>query len=358
MKYNKILSLFLSFALAVGFVACTDDDTEYYSSKKNSNPEREHMTHFRVEQNGISTSEPYCCSVAEGTRNDVMLYWFGVKDCAGYHITAAGLNRDDEFQKPEEWILDTIVGPDVLRLRVKDLQYATTYRFGIKTLSKKGDDYNSIISGAAGGREWDDQVGITTRERYGIPEAFWVENVTENSMRIRWNLAENTKLDKEAQSIYQVENGQYVVSEIQVEPLRDNMDAETIRIPFTEEIRQQGYVDVAGLKSNYVYVVNGMNNNIERYWDRMYNTNMIRMKGDPGEPRLLKWEEWYDANDVNTRAHELQAARIDTLLANYMTNNIDFAEGTVFELEPRKVYYLQRSVNISKGFTLRCWIRT
>ncbi len=354
MKYNKILSLFLSFALAVGFVACTDDDTEYYSSKKNSNPEREHMTHFRVEQNGISTSEPYCCSVAEGTRNDVMLYWFGVKDCAGYHITAAGLNRDDEFQKPEEWILDTIVGPDVLRLRVKDLQYATTYRFGIKTLSKKGDDYNSIISGAAGGREWDDQVGITTRERYGIPEAFWVENVTENSMRIRWNLAENTKLDKEAQSIYQVENGQYVVSEIQVEPSRDNMDAETIRIPFTEEIRQQGYVDVAGLKSNYVYVVNGMNNNIERYWDRMYNTNMIRMKGDPGEPRLLKWEEWYDANDVNTRAHELQAARIDTLLANYMTNNIDFAEGTVFELEPRKVYYLQRSVNISKGFTLRC----
>ena len=355
MKYNKILSLLLSFALAVGFVACTEDATEYYPSKKNDNPEREHMTHFRIENNGISSSEPYCCGVAEGTRNDVMLYWFGVKDCAGYHITAAGLNRDDEFQKPEEWILDTIVGPEVLSLRVKDLQYATMYRFGIKTLSKKGDEYNSIISGAAGGREWDDQVGIQTRERYGIPEAFWVENVTENSLRVRWNLTENTSLDKEALAIYQVDaNGQYVVSEIQVEPSRDNPDAETIRIPFTEELRKQGYVDVEGLKSNYVYVVNGMNNNIERYWDRMYNTNMVRMKGDPGEPRLLKWEEWYDANDVNTRAHDLQAARIDTLLTNYMKNNIDFAEGTVFELEPKKVYYLQNTVEVSKGFTLRC----
>ena len=49
MKYNKILSLLLSFALAVGFVACTDDATEYYPSKKNDNPEREHMTHFRIE---------------------------------------------------------------------------------------------------------------------------------------------------------------------------------------------------------------------------------------------------------------------------------------------------------------------
>ena len=64
MKYNKILSLLLSFALAVGFVACTDDATEYYPSKKNDNPEREHMTHFRIENNGISSSEPYCCGVA------------------------------------------------------------------------------------------------------------------------------------------------------------------------------------------------------------------------------------------------------------------------------------------------------
>ncbi|MBR5849432.1 MAG: hypothetical protein IKZ12_00010 [Alistipes sp.] len=355
MKYNKILSLLLSSALMVGFVACSTDDTDYYHSIKNDNPEREHMTHFRIEQNGVSTSEPYCSAVVEGTRNDIQLYWFGVKDCAGYHIMAAGLNRDDEFTKPEEWILDTIVGPEVLSLRVEDLQYSTTYRFGIKTLSKRGDDYNSITSGAANGREWDDQVGISTRERYGIPEAFWVENVTENSLRVRWNLTENTSLDNEAKGIYQVdENGKYIVDEILVEPSRDNPDAETIHIPFTEEIRQQGYVDVTGLQSNYVYVVNGMNNQIKRYWDRMYNTNMVRMKGDVGEPRLLKWEEWYDVNDINTRAHQLQAARIDTLLANYMKNNIDYAEGTIFELEPKKVYYLQNTVEVSKGFTLRC----
>ena len=355
MKYNKFLSLLLSFVLVVGFVACSEDATEYLPSIKNDNPEREHMTHFRIENNGVSSSEPYYSSVVEGTRNDIQLYWFGVEGCAGYHIMAAGLNRDDEFQKPEEWILDTIVGPEVLSLRVKDLQYSTIYRFGIQTLSKKGEEYNSIISGAAGGREWDDQVAITTRERYGIPECFWVENVTENSMRVCWNLTENTKLDNEAKSIYQVDSeGKYIVDEILIEPSRDNPDAETIRIPFTEEMRQQGYVDVEGLQSNYVYVVNGMNNNIERYWDRMYNTNMVRMKGDAGEPRLLKWDEWYDPNDVNSRAHQLQAARIDTLLTNYMTNNIDFAEGTVFELEPKKVYYLQSTVQVSKGFTLRC----
>ena len=36
MKYNKILSLLLGFALVVGFVACSTDDTEYYESIKNS----------------------------------------------------------------------------------------------------------------------------------------------------------------------------------------------------------------------------------------------------------------------------------------------------------------------------------
>lgn len=355
MKYNKILSLLLSFALVVGFVACTDDASEYYPSSKNDNPEREHMTHFRIENNGVSSSEPYCSSVVEGTRNDIQLYWFGVEGCAGYRIMAAILNRDDEFQNPEEWVLDTIVGPEVLSLRVEDLQYSTMYRFGIQTLSQKGDEYNSIISGAAGGREWDDQVGIQTRERYGIPECFWVEKVTETTMRVCWNLKENTSLDAEAMAIYQVDaDGQYLVDEILIEPSRDNPDAETIRIPFTEEMRERGYVDVEGLQSNYVYVVNGMNNQIKRYWDRMYNTNMVRMKGDVGEPRLLKWEDWYDPNDINTRAKQLQAARIDTLLTNYMTNNIDFAEGTIFELEPNKVYYLQNSIPISKGLTLRC----
>lgn len=356
MKRNKFLALLLVF-VAAGYVACTNDDP---TIGPENNPLRESMTVFRSGKNGYGdqgsgntesnaggTGDHYC-GVVQGTANDIQLEWYGIKGCAGYRVKAIIQGRD--FEKPADCLVDTILPPNVLSLRIEDLQYKTGFRFAIQTLSTRGEAYNSKWFGYGDGAHPGDYLQLETGERYAVPEVFWVENVTKESFRLCWNLKEDTKLD--SRDKFETENGEYVVDQITVEPSYDNPDAGKFTFNFAD-YKDQGYIDVTGLTANCVYVVNGLNNNVVRYWDRLYNTTMVRMKGDAIDPVLLKWEEWYDANDLNTRAHELQAARIDTMLTNYMTNS-EYPEGTIFELEPRKVYYCQNTVNISKGFTLRC----
>lgn len=356
MKRNKFLALLLAF-VAVGYVACTNDDP---TIDPKNNPLREPMTVFRSGKNGYGeqgngntesnaggTSGHYC-GVVEGTVNDIQLEWYGVKGCAGYRVKAIIQGRD--FENPSDCLVDTILPPDVLRLRIEDLQYKTGFRFAIQTLSPRGEAYHSKWFGYGDGAHPNDYLQLETGERYAVPEVFWVENITKDSFRLCWNLKEDTKLA--SRDKFEVENGEYVVDQITIDPSYDNLNAGKFSFNFAD-YKDQGYIDVTGLTANCVYVVNGLNNHVARYWDRLYNTSMVRMKGDPIAPVLLKWEDWYDANDLNTRAHELKAARIDTMLANFMSNP-EYPEGTVFELEPRKVYYCQNTVNISKGLTLRC----
>lgn len=356
MKRNKFLALLLAF-VAVGYVACTNDDP---TIDPENNPLREPMTVFRSGKNGYGdqgngntesnaggTGDHYC-GVVQGTANDIQLEWYGIKGCAGYRVKAIIQGRD--FEKPSDCLVDTILPPNVLSLRIEDLQYKTGFRFAIQTLSTRGEAYNSKWFGYGDGAHPGDYLQLETGERYAVPEVFWVENVTKDGFRICWNLKEDTSLSSKDK--FETENGEYVVDQITVEPSYDNPDAGSFTFNFAD-YKDQGYIDVTGLTSNCVYLVNGLNNNVVRYWDRLYNTSMVRMKGDAIDPVLLKWDEWYDANDLHTRARELQAARIDTMLTNYMSNAA-YPEGTIFELEPRKVYYCQNTVEISKGFTLRC----
>ncbi len=361
MKRNKFLALLLTFCCAAGMVACSNDDEAVQGGEDSLL--REPMTIFRsykmgygesgsgnTEGNVGGTANHYC-GVVEGTRNEIQVEWYGVKGCAGYQLRCIVQGRN--FENEADRLVDTILGPDVLKLRIEDLQYNCGFRFAIRTLSKRGEGFHSNWNGYGDGSHPNDYLEINTKERYWVPEVFWVENVTKDKMRIRWSLGEQKATDDEGPKYFELnEKNEYVVDKVVVAPTADNPEAPRYEFNFAD-YKDQGYIDVDNLPQNCSYTVNGFNTKVKRFYDSMYNTINVRMKGDPIDPVVLKWEEWYDQNDVNTRAKELKAARIDTMLANYMTNK-EYPEGTIFELEPRKIYYIQNSVSITKGLTLRC----
>ena len=140
--------------MAVSTSSCKDDDM---ISVDGFSADREFMTMFRKDDNtGKGDSDPYRCQVVD--INDIQLYWYGVKDAAGYEVkyalqpnVSSGLASD--WEDPAKILFDTIVGPDVTDLFIKDLQYCTDYRFAIRTLSHKGEGYHSKWYGYGSGRQ-------------------------------------------------------------------------------------------------------------------------------------------------------------------------------------------------------------
>ena len=74
----------------------------------------------------------------------IHLYWYGINDCAGYQIQQA--LQPHVSGGPDAWattaqngllLLDTIVGPDVLDLVIKNQQYSTDFRFAIRVCPRK-----------------------------------------------------------------------------------------------------------------------------------------------------------------------------------------------------------------------------
>ncbi len=359
MKNNFYYILILLLSLSI--YSCKDDDVVGTGT---DSPEREFMTMFRVDNNtGKGDADPYRCQVLD--LNDVQLYWYGVKDCAGYEIkyalqpnVSSGLASD--WENPSHILFDTIVGPDVLDLKIKDLQYSTDYRFAIRTLSKKGEGYHSKWYGYGSGRQWADYMGLTTGERYAIPDVLTAENITKTTLRLKVEcelsafgstaIIEKNDFEKN----YEVKDGNFVMQVITVEASPTNPDA---TVPdkwkeyrLTEDDFNRGYIDIDGLQENCVYVVNAVNKNVPVHWDAIYNTCIVRMEGTLGEPILIK--HVCDPNDTIPGAVDYNACRIDTILSNY-NSDASLAEGTIFELEPGKTYYCATNVSLCKGLTLR-----
>lgn len=352
-RYCYILMLLLS---ALTF-SCKDDEvvnSDGYSS------EREFMTMFRKDDNtGKGDSDPYRCQTVD--LNDIQLYWYGVKDCAGYEIKMAlqpnvssGLAED--WENPDYLLLDTIVGPEETDLLIKDLQYSTDYRFAIRTLSKKGEGYHSKWYGYGSGRQWADYLGITTDNRYNIPEVIVVNEITKNTFRINFDRAYATSGDDGTfKEHFEVDgDDNFVMQTITIEASPTNPDAtvpdEWKKYTITPADFERGYIDVDGLQENSVYVINTINQNIPVHWDAIYNTCVIRMDGEPGEPILI--EHHCDPNDTIPGAVKYNASRLDTILTNY-NSDASLAEGTIFELEGGKTYYFATNVSLCKGLTLR-----
>lgn len=330
---NNIFKIMLIILAVISINSCKLDELNVSDIDKN----RMFMTMFRQAANTGLTSDPKACQVVN--TNDMYLTWYGIEGASGYRIQMK-LNSGT-WDAP---LLDTIVGPDVLKMTISDLQYSTLFSFAIQTLSPKGEEYNSLWYGYGQPGHNDDRCEYTMGDRDSIPDVVSVQSVTKTSMRVLFDL--KVPASPVPGKDFEQENGYFVMDQIKVEPSMTNPGLETKIITLTEQDKVNGYVDVTGLTSNAVYIVNGMNNRIKRYWDRLYNTQVIRMKGDPGAPILIK-----HVVDTTALAIQYQASRLDTILNKYMSDNT-LAEGTIFQLEPGKNYYLGSAVLMSKGFTL------
>lgn len=340
--------------LSVLFFSCNDDNIE---SEDEHSPYREFSTMFRQDRNtGKGDSDPYRCQAIN--KNDILLYWYGVKDCAGYRLKMGlqtNMGTPEDWDDPIKVLKDTIVGPEVTNLTIEDLQYSTVYKFAIQVLSKKGEEYNSKWHGHGDGRHWADYLGVETEARYAVPEVLVINEITKSSFRINIDCNYANSGDNANNAFkdhFEIDGeGNYVMQQITIAPSNTNPEAQGARtIDLTQEDFDRGYIDVDGFDQNSVYIVNALNNNVKRYWDRLYNTAVIRMKGDPTDPILIK--HFCDPNDTIVESQQYNASRLDTILINY-NNDATLAEGTIFELEGGKTYYMIHNVSLSKGLTLR-----
>ncbi len=389
MKKILLYSMLIAASAAV-FTGCKDDNEDF----SGSDADRLFMPMFRLSQNLNSTTTDYHCDIASNVDpqietylvqhgyktsthvNDMRLFWYGVEGADAYELKAKVQGTSwDKAENPN--LLDTILTADQLSFLHEDLQYGTGYLYAIRALVDRNDlnnPRNSKWYGYGDGSHQSDQSrddnrnqsgALTTGMRYDVPSLFWVENVTKTSMDVcflpeteeGWESSYKEFIEAGAE----VKDGKWVFDEIRVVPSADNAQLEEHVYKLTDADKAAGRVHFDNLVSNAAYIVSGQNNNVTRYYDRQYNSNMVRMQGDPGEPiyipaataesvlldTLLQNGDQYKMFGVK----DLIATRIDTVLTNYMSDN-SLAEGQVFYLEGGKTYYVTTTVEMTKGFTL------
>ena len=393
-KILNYMMLILMVGTSAMMVSCKDSEDAVEGT------DREFMTMFICDNTrGKGADYPYNCGLdgAYPHGNTIHLYWYGVKNCAGYQVQMAlmpkvtgGANAWASIQGTSDLLVDTIVGPDVLDLVIKDLQYKTDYRFAIRALSKLDNNttdfsHASNWFGHGNGRQWQEYLGIQTSERYPTPTAIYVNQAetTEETMHVYLNsnvsevgLNLNTDEDKDKLKAYYEnfnidENGNLGYQYLRVQPSPNNpnstVGAKWSWYKITDEDRARGYVVVDGLTPNSVYVIDVIDPRVPVEVDAKYNTVTARSDGQPGEPILLSYDELYaqasslslpddetvKRDDVFALAKEkYQAAPISPTLYDFISNT-NYAEGQTFLLEGGKTYYMDGNDITCKGFTLR-----
>ena len=405
---KKIFLYSLLLISSFSLYSCKDD------TESSADADRLFMPMFRTTTNTAKSDDNYCCDIAsrvdptiekylasKGLKasthvNDMRLFWYSVDGAAGYELK--GKVQGTSWEKSENTnLLDTILTADQMCFLHEDLQYGTGYLYAIRALASidgcdgpgkmypeyltnPDDPHNSKWYGYGDGSHQSDQSrndnassahqqtgALTTGMRYDVPSVFWTENVTKESMDVCFlPVAESGYEKTYAEFIEagaQVENGYWVFDEVRVVPSADNAQLEEHIHKVTDEERATGRVHIEGLTSNAAYIVSGQNNNVKRYYDRQYNSTMVRMQGDPGAPILIPANTAEQAkqdtilqNMGNIKGsiygvEDLVATRIDTILSNYMSDN-NIAEGQIFYLEGGKTYYTSSTVEITKGLTL------
>lgn len=336
----QLISLFLAVILSMIVGGCTVDDKLDATDEELN---RSFMAVFRTQANTGKSGDPLGCQVIN--TNDMYLTWNGINGAAGYRIQMkiqSGL-----WTVPGDILLDTIVGPDVLKMTIQDLQYSTKHNFAIQALSPLGEAYHAKWYGKGDTGHNDERAEWEMGERLGIPDVVSVSNVTETSMKVWFDLKVYDKSPTVLNPTFQYQDDKFLIDEILIQPASDNKTLPSQRIKLTQADLNRGYIDVTGLTTNAMYVVNGLNNKVKRYWDRLYNTTMVRMAGKVGAPILIK--HIVDITDV---AKQYNASRLDTILNNYLYDNT-LAEGTTFLLEGGKTYYLGGNPVLAKGLTLK-----
>ena len=384
------------------FYACKDND-----GVSTGDNDRELMTMFRKTHNTDVSNDPYACGVVSGNGlnekapddNAIHLYWYAIEGCKGYQVRLA--LQPDVANGPDAWaqtetdkklVYDVILPPNVTDVIIPDLQYKTDYRAAIRVLSNKDADgvydHASKWYGHGDGRQWGEYMQIQTNDRYEFPEIITQANVEDHSFRI--------KIQREVEEFVNDEgykNGSYLENfnvaknaegkdvfqfkYLTIEPSGTNPNAKVPekwkKYEITEEDFARGYIDVKGdegvdgFDQNSVYTVNIEDPEITSkkcYWDAIFNTLSVRTTGPVGDPFPIPHEilepkrENYPSDDAYETAmvqfeamQKYDAARIDTILSNYNSDNT-LAEGQVFYLEGGKNYVLFNNVSLCKGMTL------
>ncbi len=418
-KIFRNMLLLLAAGASLMMVSCSDDDD---NSGSGTNTDRQFMTMFITDYTrGKGPDYPYNCGLdgAYPHGNTIHLYWYGVNDCAGYQIqmslqakVANGPDAWAGIQGTSDLLVDSIVGPDVLDMVIKDLQYSTSYRFAIRALSKKDanikGDPNSFAHasnwyGHGNGRQWQEWMGIDTDPRYETPFAVYVNQAqtTETTMNVYFNSnvkdfvksftdipadvveqidametftmqdildafkgiseADKDKLYSYYTNFNVAPDGRFGFQYLTVVPSPNNPNASVgakwAKYEITDADLERGYVVVDGLSANSVYVIDVVDPTVPVAIDAKYNTCTARSDGKPGEPILLKHDELmakYGTSRADTFAvaTDFDAAPISPTLLDFISNT-NYAEGQTFLLEGGKTYYMDGNDITCKGFVLR-----
>ncbi|MDE6089466.1 MAG: right-handed parallel beta-helix repeat-containing protein [Duncaniella sp.] len=363
-------------------VACNDDTDNIVPNDPDMIEGQEHMTLFLSDNNTGMSDDAHSSHVDTEVVNKIFLSWSRVDGCAGYHIRVC--NAQSVLGHPENWLsdtylhLDTIMKPEELSMTLEHLEYSQVYYFSIRTLSEKArradgsidmdSPYHSKWFGHGSTSDWANYFGLTTGDRYDVPDVLSFDDKTETSIRVKFdnNVATAGLGDASLwEEHFMMEDGKFIFDQLHFAVSTSNPDSEMNDPNFTydahnkryvhvltkEEI-EQGYVEVTNLSPNSAYVVNLYNSKEPVYVDAVYNTVSPRTAGQVGEPILIEWKEENVMSDTVQAAHEYKCSRLDTIIANY-NKDITLAEGTIFELEGGKAYYLYTNTDIMKGFTLR-----
>ncbi|MBQ8064938.1 MAG: hypothetical protein IJ200_04695 [Prevotella sp.] len=397
-KIFHSMLLFLVAGTSALMVSCKDSDDNGGAA----GTDRQFMTMFICDYTrGKGTDYPYNSGIDAGSAhgNDIHLYWYGVKDCAGYQIQMAlqpkvsgGAEAWAKIQGTSDLLLNEIVGPDQLDMVINNLQYSTDYRFAIRALSKQdANDINDPTSfahasnwyGHGNGRQWQEYLGIATRDRYPTPYVVYVRQpeTTETTMNVYFNKNERrVGLDltseegqEELASYHENfnidENGDFQYKYLRVMPSPNNPNSSVGEgwdwYEIKDEDYERGYVTVTGLTPNSVYVIDVIDPTVEVEIDAKYNTCTSRTDGTPGEPILLKHDDLMATQNSAPvpNSDESRAARF-ALAADYdaaplsptlydFISNTNYAEGQEFWLEGGKTYYIDGNDITCKGFVLR-----
>ncbi|MCQ2221001.1 MAG: hypothetical protein MJZ12_06380 [Prevotella sp.] len=405
---KKYLLYTLTLLSVLSFQSCKDNDSEALDGTN-----REFMTMFITDTNrGKGDQYPYNSGLDPNSPhgNTIHLYWYGVKDCAGFQVQMAlqpkvsnGEEAWASIQGTNDLLLDTIVGPEVLQLVIPDLAYSVDYRFAIRALSKQdpigsrskasSDPTNSFPHastwyGHGNGRQWQEYLGIQTSPRYETPYAIYVDQsqTTETTMKLYLNRKfsqlgldddPDTKADKIASyttnfNVTPLPDGDYELgySVITVEPSPSNPNS-TVgekwkRYELTQADYDRGYITIDGLTANSVYVINAIDPRVTIPVDAKYNTVTTRSDGTPGPAIILDHQEMITKyskapltnfqseitrDQVFAAASDYDAAPISPVLYNFISD-ANYAEGQTFYLQGGKTYYIDGNDITCKGFVL------
>lgn len=416
---KKIFLYALTALLGFGAVSCKDDDENMNGLDPTTAFDRMPMTQFRHEETtGISESndQSYCSMVVHEDLNTIRLAWYGIDGAAGYEIKwalHADISNDNLEGQALNWqnkdlVLGHIIvhgndatkpdavevlyyngeeAPNIVAERehailLKDLMYASQYRFIIRVLHPDGqEEHHSSWYGIASQREWAQFFRPTTDPRYDCPSPILVGTPDKENGSVELNIDVNflssmaavrSKYTSEASMLEEAKRHfDFVQDGTQDDPKKakfyfdyltvenENSGASRSRagegdkrIPLDYSQMTDGKITikVTDLPLNTSFSVNLINSQkpVAKV-DKGAAPETAVVWGDPKEPTLI--EHKVRAKDSINGEVEYQACLLDDFFSNFNSSS-EWAEGQTFYLEGGKAYFFFENPTLEKGYTL------